>query len=188
MPKKKYLRYFFTIIFLSTSCAHFQNRTVRSFQKKITTENLSEFPNDFETQASKIFVGKKQEFIHNHKNISLQKLLPDGNSENKAEYVNLSFSDDTISFHFYKNTEITEIIKIEAKLKRNGFIKLKNTVTNCQGIPYLFGGCDQRKLRIGFTDKRQLMVQEAVSNTGAFLIIFGTGYSFNAVYIFDAKN
>ena len=87
---------------------------------------------------------------------------------------------------FYENKLLVKKIGIEAKLKRNGFIKLKNTKTNCQGIPYIFGGCDQKKMRIGFTKNEQMTVQEAVSNTGAFLFVFGTGYSYNAVYIFDA--
>jgi hypothetical protein len=173
---------------MSLSCAHFKNSAIRPFKEKLITENITEFSRKFDIRADRIFIGKHQEFISNHKKISLLKLLTDSNSNDTSEYVVPVFSDDTISFHFYQNKKITEVIEIEAKLKRNGFIRLKNTKTNCQGIPYLFGGCDQEKMRIAFSSEGQMIVHQAVSNTGALLFIFGTGHSYNAVYFFEEKN
>jgi hypothetical protein len=186
MLKQKQLLYFLVIIFLNLSCARFQNSLTREFKKKITVENLSEFSQAYHIKPSKILVGKSGEAFKNQNEIFLQHLVCDSTFNLKPDYVKAEFLNNTIYFMFYENKLLVKKIGIEAKLKRNGFIKLKNTKTNCQGIPYIFGGCDQKQMRIGFTKNEQMTVQEAVSNTGAFLFVFGTGYSYNAVYIFDA--
>lgn len=70
---------------------------------------------------------------------------------------------------------------------RNGMFYLDNKYLDCNGIPYLFGGCRNNKRRIGLTKNGNLLINEAFSNEGAILLIIGAGYSYNVTYEYKRK-
>lgn len=80
---------------------------------------------------------------------------------------------------------ITDTI-FEGKHK-NGMFYLDNKYLDCNGVPFLFGGCRNNKRRIGLTKNGNLLINEAVSNEGALLLIIGAGYSYNVTYEYERK-
>ena len=71
----------------------------------------------------------------------------------------------------------------DGKLK-NGYFYLNNKQVEFNGIPYLLGGSSSEKRRIGISKDNDLIVQTAIDHTGAFLLIIGTGYSYNVATFF----
>ena len=74
----------------------------------------------------------------------------------------------------------------EGKLK-NGFFYLNNKQVEFNGVPYLLGGSRSEKTRIGLSKDNDLIVQTAIDNTGAFLLIIGSGYSYNVATFFKER-
>lgn len=70
---------------------------------------------------------------------------------------------------------------------KNGMFYLNNKYLDCNGVPFLFGGCRNNKRRIGLTKNGNLLINEAVSNEGALLLIIGAGYSYNVTYEYERK-
>ncbi|MEO8932797.1 MAG: hypothetical protein ABI295_00700 [Xanthomarina sp.] len=68
---------------------------------------------------------------------------------------------------------------------KNGMFYLDNKFLKCWGILYLFGGCQNNKRRIGLSLNTNLITNEAISDEGAFLFIFGAGVNYNASYEFE---
>ena len=65
---------------------------------------------------------------------------------------------------------------------RNGMFYLNNKYLECNGVPYLFGGCRNSKRRIGITKTGNLLINEAVNNEGAILLLIGGGFSGNITF------
>ncbi len=70
---------------------------------------------------------------------------------------------------------------------KSGMFYIDNKYLDCNGIPFLFGGCRNNKTRIGLTKKGNLLINKAVSNEGAILLIIGAGYSYNITYEYERK-
>lgn len=102
--------------------------------------------------------------------------------ENNKLLLNIKFkSENLLSIKLYKDCWIVHDSILSGKYK-NGMFYLNNKFLDCNGVPYLFGGCRNNKRRIGLTKKGNLLVNEAVTNEGAVLLIIGTGYSYNLTY------
>ena len=78
--------------------------------------------------------------------------------------------------------EIRDTI-LNGKLK-NGMFYIDNKYLKCKGIPYLFGGCENNKRRIGLSVNNNLITNEAVNNEGAVLLILGGGANYNDSFEF----
>ncbi|WP_435261881.1 hypothetical protein [Tenacibaculum sp. nBUS_03] len=85
-----------------------------------------------------------------------------------------------------ENSKIINDTLFSGKYK-NGMFYLDNKYLDCNGVPFLFGGCRNNKRRIGLTKNGNLLINEAVSNEGALLLIFGAGYSYNVTYEYERK-
>ncbi len=86
----------------------------------------------------------------------------------------------------FENSKVINKTIIKGKHK-NGMFYLENKYLDCNGIPFLFGGCRNNKRRIGLTKSGNLLINEAVSNEGAILLIIGAGYSYNSTYEYERK-
>jgi len=73
---------------------------------------------------------------------------------------------------------------LKGKYKK-GMFYLDNKFLECHGVPYIFGGCNNNKRRIGLTKNGNLLVNEAIDNSGALLLIIGAGYSYNITYEYE---
>ena len=103
-------------------------------------------------------------------------------NENDKLSLNLKFKNkNLLSIKVYRDSQIVRDTILYGKYKK-GMFYLDNKFLDCNGVPYLFGGCRNNKRRIGLTKKGNLLVNEAVSNEGAILLIIGAGYSYNLTY------
>lgn len=103
-------------------------------------------------------------------------------NENDKLSLNLKFKNkNLLSIKVYRDSQIVRDTILYGKYKK-GMFYLDNKFLDCNGVPYLFGGCRNNKRRIGLTKKGNLLINEAVSNEGAILLIIGAGYSYNLTY------
>lgn len=75
---------------------------------------------------------------------------------------------------------------ISGELK-DGMFYLDNKYLKWTGIPYLFGGSQNNKRRIGLAKNGNLLINEAVSNNGAFLFLFWAGTDYNLTYEYERE-
>jgi len=83
-----------------------------------------------------------------------------------------------LEFRLIKNDSVRYVFKHNAKLK-NGLLLLENYTSECHGIPYLLGGCQNFRSRMGLTKDNHLLIQDYYENSGAALFIMWAGYSIN---------
>lgn len=93
-------------------------------------------------------------------------------------------SNTELSIELFKNNYSIKKQQIKGELKIDGMFYLDNKYLKCTGIPYLFGGCNNNKRRITLSKNNNLIINEAVDNTGALLFLFWAGPSYNSVYEF----
>lgn len=76
-----------------------------------------------------------------------------------------------------------EIMSTSVKGKyKKGMFYLDENFQDCNGIPYLFGGCYTNSRRIGLTQNGNLLVNRAVNDSGAVLFLMRNGYDYNVSY------
>lgn len=98
-------------------------------------------------------------------------------------------SKDSIEINLIINDSIIETSILTGKLKRNGlFYPDGKNSFECKGIPYIFGGCEHYKYRIGIKKGGGLFVEEAYESAGAFLFWIWSGYGFNVTYYYEKTN
>lgn len=76
-----------------------------------------------------------------------------------------------IEIKFLKNDQVYNSKIIKYKLKKDGFLYLKNDNTKLWGVPYLFGAMDINKNRISVNEKSNLVLDVANFRGGAMLLI-----------------
>jgi hypothetical protein len=81
------------------------------------------------------------------------------------------------------NDSIVTNTKFDGKFE-DGFFYLNNKMIEFNGIPYILGGSGSEMTRIGLSKNNDLIVQTAIDHTGAFLFVFGAGYSYNIATFF----
>jgi hypothetical protein len=191
----------FLILLISISllnCASFSAKNFKNDYTSINPGNLHSFDGKFSFSPIKKF-DKKTE----HSNIeNLKKYI---NSYNFITNESIKFNDiDSIlngtinyqielkiitdkelSVELFKNNQSIKKQQIKGELKKDGMFYLDNKFLKCTGIPYLFGGCQNNKRRIAISKNNNLIVNEALDNTGALLFLFWAGPSYNSTYEFQ---
>ncbi|GAA4106079.1 hypothetical protein GCM10022393_00280 [Aquimarina addita] len=185
-----------TIIALCCAgCASFSNQSFRKEYIKITEGNLSELSGAYFLPYIKNLEHPFSEF-NGHVDLYSQivNAPPWKSRKNKLDslqvaenqyVVQLDVIDAaSVNIGLYENNRLIKDTLIAGKLK-NGMFYLKNIELDCQGIPYIMGGCLHSKRRIGLSKRGNIIVNTAVDNTGALLLVIGTGYTFNSSYEFE---
>lgn len=179
----------FTIILLLSSCASFSDKIVKENKQALSENDLSKMEGKFE-----LFPDLKYDEKGNEQGIDSQESKARYNlnyfvKSQKKEYV---FSNSYIvevklldkkrlQFITKKEDSIIENVELAGKLK-NGFFYLDNKYLKRNGIPYLAGGYDNHKTRIGLSKDDGLLVNYAYDNSGAILFMFWAGSSYNLGY------
>ncbi|MGX7666736.1 hypothetical protein [Flavobacterium pedocola] len=78
-----------------------------------------------------------------------------------------------IELKYLKNKNIIKQLKLPYEIKPDGYLYLENKNRLYQGIPYLFGGVDIKKIRLGMDPAENLIIEEVYHSSGALLFIFG---------------
>lgn len=177
---KQYMYVLITISF--NSCASFNPGLTKDFKTSFTKEIIRDFNEKYENFSYGNYI-KKNEF-NPSRNEDLYQMLTDSSRtsvKEKKQYVHIRFPNESkVSIKFYSDTTLLEELNISGKLEADGFFLLKNTTRECHGIPYILGGCNIIKRRIGLSQSGDLIIEEAISNEGAFLLIIGSGYSYSS--------
>jgi len=183
-----------TLFFLG--CASFSKKEFRKQSTSLTEKNINELNGKYSFYPIKRF-GKR--FVN--KNIdslkytnSYQKIINESwNEKQKFDSIlkkeslysiNLKFTEaKKLHISLLENGVVLRDTIFNGKLK-NGMFYIDNKFLKCKGVPYLFGGCQNNKRRIGLSESNDLIINEAVSNEGAILLIFGAGVRYNSSFKF----
>jgi hypothetical protein len=183
-----------SILICSTfySCVSFERIYKRMEKVSVTKTNFNKLTGSYEMFAGLEYNNKrdKKTFLEVPKNlkssfykdVTNKAILIDSN----AKYsVNIDCTKDRISFVFFKDKIIFDSINIKGKIKKNGFYYLANSKVRYNGIPYLLGGYQQTKVRLGLSSKGELIVNKAYESAGALLFFMWAGEQYNTCYLFE---
>ena len=179
------------ICFMTYGCASFERVYKRMEKVNITKTNFDKITGAYEMFADVEYESErgkkillevpKNSKINFYRDITKEKIIIDS----MATYtVQIDCTIDKIVFVFSKNKIAFDTINIKGKIKKNGFYYLDNSKVYCHGVPYLLGGCQQMKIRIGLSNKGDLIVNQAYESSGALLFFFWAGEQFNTCYFF----
>ncbi|MGE6354235.1 hypothetical protein ACQKCJ_10195 [Flavobacterium sp. NPDC079362] len=190
----------FLLLLISVSllnCASFSTKDFKNDYTTIDNKNLDSFNGKFTFSPIKKFDKKNEhsnietskKYINSYNYITTESLK----FENIDSIINglvnyhieLKISNNTqLNVELFRNNYSIKKQQIKGELKKDGMFYLDNKYLKCTGIPYLFGGCNNNKRRIAISKNNNLIINEAVDNTGAFLFLFWAGPSYNGIYEF----
>lgn len=183
------------------NCASFSNKDFKNDYIKINESEINSFNGKYNLLPIKQYRKKNKnatsDSLGSYQNLydyitteNLKFENKDSILKNSVKYqIELNIVNNTaISIELFKDNYSIRKQQIKGILKKDGMFYLDNNFLECNGIPYLFGGCRNNKRRIGISKNNNLIVNEAVSNEGAILLIIGDGYSYNSAYEFKRLN
>lgn len=179
-----------TCCLLFSGCASFSDRPTKHHKIKLDEGNLSEISGTYQLYPDSVYdregelrlrayTSKDDRF---HQYVSRNKISFD-TLVNSSVTVRVSH-DGYINFLFKENGIDKDAVRLSYKLQSRGLLILGNKYVKFEGIPYILGGSRSEKTRIGLAKDGGLILNHAVDNSGAFLLMIGTGYSYNASYHF----
>ena len=196
---KKISRLLLLLLFpvLLINCASFSNKDFKNDYTKINESELNSFNGKYSFFPIKKFDKKNansnfdlSKNVINSYNYSTNEILKfddrDSILKDQTTYhIQLNIlNDKELSVELFKNNNSIKKQQIKGELKKDGMFYLDNKHLKCNGIPYLFGGCNNNKRRITLSKNHNLIINEALDNTGALLFLFWAGQSYNGVYEF----
>ena len=190
--------YIIFLVLIFSSCATFTKKRFRKDVQNLKVENIKNLNGNYTFNPIKRYysLGKPQpkdnvpdSLRNNNAYMFLQNRTLNNNdkfdsiSKLKNNFLlNLSLENNNLlKIRILEDSTIIRETTLTGKFKK-GMFYLDNVFLDCRGVPYLFGGCSNNKRRIGLTKKGNLLINEAVNNEGAFLLIIGSGYSYNLTY------
>ncbi|WP_428228524.1 hypothetical protein [Flavobacterium sp.] len=182
---------------LVSNCAFFSKKDFKNDYTTINESNILSFNGKYTFFPVKKFDSKNKNadfdlsgnYINSYNNITNESLkFEDRDSILKGTtiyHIELNLVDNTaLNIELFKNNYSIKKQQIKGILKKDGMFYLDNKFLKCTGIPYLFGGCNNNKRRIAISKNNNLIVNEAVDNTGALLFLLWGGLSYNSAYEF----
>ncbi|MBF4484531.1 MULTISPECIES: hypothetical protein [unclassified Flavobacterium] len=182
---------------LLINCASFSNTDFKNDYTKINESELNSFNGKYSFFPIKKFDKKNansdfdlSKNVINSYNYTTNEILKFDDRDSilngqNTYHIQLNILNDTeLSIELFKNNISIKKQQIKGELKKDGMFYLDNKYMKCNGIPYLFGGCNNNKRRITLSKNNNLIINEALDNTGALLFLFWAGQSYNGVYEF----
>lgn len=178
--------------FLS-GCASFSDGPIRHHKVKLTESNLSMLSGTYELYPDSVYkkngitglqaCSSKNHQLHQYIGASRIGFDTLANSS-----VVVQVSGDHVNFLFKENDMIKDSVRLSFRLQSRGLLLLGNKFAKLEGIPYILGGSKSEKTRIGLAKDGSLILNHAVDDTGAILLFFTVGYSYNTSYHFKRIN
>lgn len=188
----------FFVLFLNTvmftGCASFSNTRVWHDSKKLTKHNLSELTGTYSFSPDYGYdkKGNREVIIRKNKQDYFYQYLTNKpiDVDTAAKYlISLTYlKGDSIAILIKKEKLIIDSLKLRWRLQSRGLLKIGKTDIKVHGIPYLLGGSQSKKTRIGLSKDGGLILNHAVDSGGALLLIIGSGYSYDFAYHFKRIN
>jgi hypothetical protein len=171
-----------------SSCAKYQRTLVDYAECKAPEDMIEKGTFSFQQHSYLDYAEKNQ---GHERKYDLANVIERVRSHEKlsSRYYSISFHTLTImQLECYNtNDSLLYVKNYGGEFDNRNFFHLDNKLLNCWGVPYIFGGCEHEKTRIGITEDHGLVVQHAYDDFGAILIFFGSGRSFNSVILFRSK-
>lgn len=198
MRQKINMAILLVLSFMFFNCASFTKKRFRKELKKLNQKELSQITGKYSLNPIRRYYSLGQEnpndkipdsltrnnayyFLTSesyHKKQKFDSLRKDNNKY----YLSLALkANNKLKVELLENNKVIEDTVFTGKYRR-GMFYIDNKFLECQGIPFVFGGCNNNKRRIGITKNKNLLINEAFSNEGALLLVIGAGYSYNVTY------
>jgi hypothetical protein len=197
LSMKKNIQIFMALLVAITlfNCASFSKKDFKNDYTKINETNLASFNGKYTIFPLKKYGLQKEfsntdtlsKYINSYNDITNENLKFDDTKSvlNEQYLIELSIVNNTIlNIDLFKNNSSIKKQQINGRIKKDGMFYLDNKFLKCHGMPYLFGGCRNNKRRIAISKNNNLIVNEAVDNSGALLLFIWAGYSYNSAYEF----
>lgn len=174
---------------LVSSCASFSNRMVNKNKLSLSENELVKlegtyalFPDLKYDEKGKVKSIESDEPETRHNLNYFVKAEKSKYDYSDSYVVEVKFLDkNRLQFITKKEDSIIENVELRGKLK-NGLFYLDNKYLKRNGVPYLAGGYDNHKTRIGLSKDYGLLVNYAFDNSGALLFMFWAGSTYNLGY------
>lgn len=181
------------------SCATFSKNGFRKKVDKLEETDITKINGDYSFYPLKKYIRDKSpnnDIPDSLRSNNAYDFLMNENYQKRIEFDSLRKQENKYQVRLNlidkKNLKI-EVLENLVKIKdtlltgkyKKGMFYLDNKFLECHGVPYIFGGCNNNKRRIGLTKNGNLLVNEAIDNSGALLLIIGAGYSYNITYEYE---
>lgn len=182
---------YLVMVIALTNCASFSKKEFREDYEKLSKTNLNTLNGTYELYPNKKF-GSRTSNIINHADLFSQitnQSWKNNDALSKMHYIEneyaiaLFFESSTLTIKLLENNKTIREDSIKGKIKK-GMFYLDNKFLECNGIPYVFGGCQNNKRRIGITKTGSLIINTAYDNGGAMFLILAAGISYNTSFEF----
>lgn len=181
------------------SCATFSKNGFRKKVDKLEETDITKINGDYSFYPLKKYIRDKSpnnDIPDSLRSNNAYDFLMNENYQKRKEFDSLRKPENKYQVRLNlidkKNLKI-EVLENLVKIKdtlltgkyKKGMFYLDNKFLECHGVPYILGGCNNNKRRIGLTKNGNLLVNEAIDNSGALLLIIGAGYSYNITYEYE---
>jgi len=148
----------------------------------ILNGNYNNFPND----GGGLYVNKLTDIFDRNTNIF--KLEKDDKYDSESITVSLtSITDKTLNVRFSENNKTILDKNIKVRLKRDGFLYIKDKILLINGLPLIFGGWNIQKSRITILANGKLYVESNYFFCNGALIVMSDWKNFNYNLTFNRK-
>ncbi|MCP2026657.1 putative GH25 family protein [Flavobacterium sp. HSC-32F16] len=181
--------YAFVLMLVVSSCASFSNRMINKNKSSLSENDLVKlegtyalFPDLKYDEKGKVHSIDSQDPETRYNLNYFVKSEKSKYDYSDSYMVEVKFLDkNRLQFITKKENAIIENVELGGKLK-NGLFYLDNKYLKRNGVPYLAGGYDNYKTRIGLSKDNGLLVNYAFDNSGALLFMFWAGSTYNLGY------
>lgn len=174
-----------TFVVFANSCASFKTKYQVDHNVILTKQNITKINKTFNSipilstikfQYNPKTIIKSDSLNHNN----LSKYIEKNDEENIAKTIDNEVeikirtgNNNEISFYTLKNKEIIDSITFKYKIKNDGFLYLKDSNFKINNVPFLFGGFEINRRRLGLNEKGNLIFESSYYIYGAILVIIG---------------
>ena len=176
-----------TLIFFTLfSCATFSKKVSFDNQIILQKENISQINGLYEIKSLKSiwrFENLKPDIVENDSisrfplyiTLKTNKEYRNGSNQNLENYkVKIEVQDKkTLLISLLDEEKIIDSIKIDYKIRKDGYLYLKNNNFKTEWIPGLCGNFELDRTRIGINNKNNLILNHSHYIYGAILFIIG---------------
>lgn len=176
---KPSVTYLYLVLFsiLSVGCAGFKN--IPSNYKHIDANNVKTINGEYSIFAKSKEIQQRDTCFDNANEKFYRK--PGRGERDTVRFDSLNggrfkinvVSKNEVTIEFFLQEKVIKSQTLHYKLKKDGFLYVKNRNTIITGIPFLFGGVDHRKVRIALSQNDDLIINDVFDSSGALLLIFG---------------
>lgn len=200
----RFLRVIFLIfltLHLSSCGASFKKRHFKHDLQKLNQKNYQLLDGTYSVNPKSVYHSKSKNFFSDsifRKMNTYNLFVNEPIKFSKLDTIEFINSNKKFALRFISSEQIeiiyliNDVIKsreiINGKIKRNGLFYLDNKYFESKGIPYLWGGIDVKKRRIGLSKSGNLIFNGAYCREGALLFLFAAGTSYNTVYEIEKIN